>query len=156
MQRSCLSAVNVEKNIMGEITKKSWLRYIIARYDWHYFSWALLKILTKSLCLWFEISACAFEVSVVFSIEDFQTSCGAPCTLIINGYQELSLQGKSSWGAKLITHLHVVLISGAIYLLSHIHDGMQLYFCWILSSDVRKFLFSAMVTYNEVPFTFRR
>jgi hypothetical protein len=85
MQRSCLSAVNVEKNIIGEITKKSWLRYIIARYDWHYFSWALLKILTKSLCLWFEISACAFEVSVVFSIGDFQTSCGAPAPSYLMG-----------------------------------------------------------------------
>jgi hypothetical protein len=85
MQRSCLSAVNVEKNIIGEITKNSWVRHIIARYGWHYFSWALLKNLTHSLCLWFGISACAFEVSVVFSIGDFQTSCGAPAPSYLMG-----------------------------------------------------------------------
>jgi len=70
--------VNVEKNVIGEITKNSWVRHVIARCGWHYFSWALLKILTQFLYLWFGIGTCAFEVSLVFSTGDFQPSCGVP------------------------------------------------------------------------------
>jgi len=28
--------VNVEKHIIGELTKNSWVRHIIARYGWRY------------------------------------------------------------------------------------------------------------------------
>jgi hypothetical protein len=54
-------SLNVEKNVMGDIIENSWAIYFIARYRWHYLSWALLKILTQSLGSWSGISTYAFR-----------------------------------------------------------------------------------------------